>query len=54
MKRTLGLSFILLALVFSTIVLSGCATTESENASSRPWNNPRGWTGFPSGMNEGR
>jgi len=47
----------LLLLLLGWIVLGaiGCATTESENASGRPWNSPRGWeTGFPSSMNEGR
>ncbi|MFO1478397.1 MAG: hypothetical protein U1F98_17330 [Verrucomicrobiota bacterium] len=23
--------------------LAGCSTTESDNASSRPWNSPQGW-----------
>jgi len=31
--------------------LVGCASTESDNASSRPWNTPKGWeSGLPSGM----
>ena len=31
--------------------LAGCASTESENASERPWNTPQGWeNGLPSGM----
>jgi len=35
--------------------LMGCATTESENLSERPWNAPKGWeTGLPSTINEGR
>jgi hypothetical protein len=35
--------------------VSGCATTDSENLSARPWNSPQGWeTGaIPSSMNEG-
>jgi hypothetical protein len=37
------------------VVLSGCVTTEPENASARPWNQPRGWeTGLPPAMYEGR
>ena len=33
----------------------GCATTESENASERPWNAPRGWEyGLPSSSYENR
>jgi len=37
------------------ILLSGCASTEPENASARPWNQPRGWeTGLPPAMYQGR
>lgn len=48
--------FSLLALVTLTLSLSGCASTEdSENASVRPWNAPKGWeNGLPSTMQEGR
>lgn len=36
-------------------LLIGCASTESENASARPWNSPKGWeSGLPSGLTEGR
>jgi len=48
---------ILLAAFLVAIVatLCGCASTESENASTRPWNSPKGWeTGLPAGMTEGR
>jgi hypothetical protein len=36
--------------------LAGCATADdSENASVRPWNTPKGWeNGLPSSMQEGR
>jgi hypothetical protein len=36
-----------LALVMAVIatVLSGCASTEPDNASVRPWNSPEGWQG---------
>jgi hypothetical protein len=35
--------------------LSGCASTESDNASTRPWNAPKTWeSGLPSTLNEGR
>lgn len=35
--------------------LTGCQSTESRNASARPWNSPRGWeTGMPGMINEGR
>jgi hypothetical protein len=41
----------LLLLVLAAFAGSGCATTEPENASERPWNTPQGWeTGLPSGM----
>ncbi len=36
-------------------VLTGCATTEAENSSERPWNTQRGWEhGLPSNINQGR
>lgn len=45
--------FILLLGVASLMV--GCATTEPENESSRPWNTPKSWeNGLPAGMFEGR
>jgi hypothetical protein len=35
--------------------LTGCASTEPDNLSERPWNTPKNWeTGLPSGMTEGR
>jgi hypothetical protein len=44
---------LLLALV--ALWVMGCATTESDNLSERPWNTPKTWeTGLPSSMNEGR
>jgi len=37
------------------VLLSGCASSEPENYSARPWNQPRGWeTGLPPAMYEGR
>jgi hypothetical protein len=51
------LRFVLLAMVLAgaALVVSGCATTESENLSERPWNSPKGWeSGLPSNINEGR
>jgi hypothetical protein len=47
---------LLLALFASLIGLVGCATTDdSDNASVRPWNAPKGWeNGLPSTMTEGR
>jgi hypothetical protein len=41
----------LLLLVIAALGLCGCASTESENLSARPWNTPQGWeNGLPSGM----
>jgi PBP1b-binding outer membrane lipoprotein LpoB len=44
--------FISIALVaFAAVLLNGCATTESENLSERPWNAPKSWEhGLPGGM----
>lgn len=51
MTRTLLAAF----LVAVVVALCGCASAESENASTRPWNSPKGWeSGLPSGMTEGR
>ena len=45
----------LLLLATLALVMSGCASTESENASTRPWNTPKTWeSGLPSSLNEGR
>lgn len=41
----------LLLLVLAVGALAGCASTESENQSERPWNAPQGWeNGLPSSM----
>ncbi len=41
----------LLLLVLGALATGGCATTESDNVSERPWNTPQGWeNGLPSGM----
>ena len=43
--------FLLLALVALAGSLCGCASTESENTSVRPWNSSEGWqNGALSGM----
>ena len=48
--RWIGLLF-----VCGLLILSGCATTDSDNLSERPWNSPKTWeTGLPSNINEGR
>jgi hypothetical protein len=44
--------FFLLLLVLAAAALSGCASTESENQSERPWNARQGWeNGLPGAMN---
>ncbi len=46
---------LLLVLFLAVLSLVGCSSTESDNASVRPWNAPKGWeNGLPSGMTEGR
>jgi hypothetical protein len=48
-------SLFLLLLILSALACAGCATTESESYSERPWNTPRSWeTGLPSALTEGR
>ncbi|HEV2692719.1 MAG TPA: hypothetical protein VG347_07450 [Verrucomicrobiae bacterium] len=34
---------LLLVLASLAMLISGCATTESDNNSERPWNSPAGW-----------
>jgi hypothetical protein len=41
----------LLLLVLAASALGGCASTEPENLSERPWAAPQGWeNGLPSSM----
>jgi hypothetical protein len=35
--------FLALALLALALLGSACSTTESDNASSRPWNTPQSW-----------
>jgi len=37
--------FLVLALVALAMAISGCASTEPDNASVRPWDSPEGWQG---------
>jgi hypothetical protein len=37
--------FLVLVLAAFAAVISGCASTEPDNASVRPWNSPEGWQG---------
>jgi hypothetical protein len=42
---------VLLLLALLALGSWGCASTESENMSERPWDTPQTWeTGLPSGM----
>jgi hypothetical protein len=48
-------SLFLLLLLGAVLGFAGCATTEPENYSVRPWNVPKDWeNGLPSGLTEGR
>jgi hypothetical protein len=45
----------LLLLALASLVSAGCASTEPDNMSARPWAAPKSWeTGLPGGMMEGR
>jgi hypothetical protein len=45
----------LILLAGGLLFLAGCTTTESDNASPRPWNGPKSWeNGVPAGLYEGR
>ncbi|MCX8090842.1 MAG: hypothetical protein N3I86_07895 [Verrucomicrobiae bacterium] len=45
----------LLGLVLAALVLGGCASTDPDNLSQRPWNAPKSWeTGLPTSVLEGR
>jgi hypothetical protein len=39
-----------LALFSLAMMISGCASTESDNTSVRPWNAPQGWENGLGGM----
>jgi len=49
-------SALFLLLLLLALGLTACATTEdTDNASVRPWNAPKGWeNGLPGNMTEGR
>jgi type IV pilus biogenesis protein CpaD/CtpE len=51
--NTRGFALVLLASLLLTLV--GCASTDPDNQSARPWNAPKNWeTGLPSSVLEGR
>lgn len=44
-------SLLLCLLALILLGASGCASTDPDNASVRPWNSPNGWeNGVPGGM----
>jgi hypothetical protein len=56
MKALFAVARAVIVVVLACIVLAlgGCATTDSENVSERPWDSPQGWEhGLPSSMTEG-
>jgi hypothetical protein len=43
------------ALLLAVLGLMGCASSDPDNLSARPWNSPKGWeNGLPGSMTEGR
>jgi hypothetical protein len=42
--------FLLIAFTALVGMISGCATSEPDNASVRPWNTPTGWENGLGGM----
>jgi hypothetical protein len=56
MKDRFNLRYVaMLVLWLGVLLLTGCATTDGENISERPWNSPKTWeSGLPSNINEGR
>ena len=55
MKSLFSRIVFLLLLLAACAGVTGCASTESDNASGRPWNSPNRWeSGLPGVMSEGR
>ena len=55
MKSPLKWLTLIAALAFVLLGGSGCGTTEPDNLSARPWNNPPSWqNGLPGNFNQGR
>jgi len=53
MKIRVAQLVLLLALASLAAFVSGCSTTESDNASVRPWNTPQTWEGGALGGMDG-
>jgi len=51
-KRRAFKTLLLLLLGAALVGVSGCASTEPENDSVRPWNTPQGWEGSMPMMNQ--
>jgi hypothetical protein len=47
-----GKWLLVLALMSLASFFSGCSTTDPDNASVRPWNNPQGWENGLGGMGD--
>lgn len=55
LSRRLHQGLLLSLLVLTVSLLAGCASSDPDNLSERPWNAPKSWEGgMPSGMFEGR
>jgi hypothetical protein len=53
MKICAARLFLMIALGAVFAAVSGCQTTEPQNASVRPWNSPQSWeSGLPVNMNQ--
>lgn len=48
--RLLGRSLLAIAALVTGLLVTGCTSTETDNASTRPWNAPKGWEGGVPGM----
>ena len=55
MKIDFRTVFLALLLAASALVVAGCETSDPDNLSSMPWNQPKDWEGaMPSSINNGR
>ncbi len=55
LKRASRILLLFIGLGLLTLAFTGCATSDPDNDSVRPWNTPKSWeNGLPGGMMEGR